>query len=83
MNKQSAHLDNVYTALERVIRAWAKCMTDYTDESGDQLWDAVKQLTAANIAAEFDVPMRPERVALYRNARIGRTKPTRSEARDH
>jgi hypothetical protein len=55
-------LDSVYSALERVIMAWAKCTTDYTDKWGDELWRAVDALTSANIAAKFEKPMRPERV---------------------
>jgi hypothetical protein len=52
------------SGLERVIMAWAKCTTDYTDESGDELWYAVDALTSANIAAKFDVPVRLIQVML-------------------
>jgi hypothetical protein len=76
-----AHLDDVYSALERVIMAWAKCTTDYAEESGDELWYAVDALTSANIAAKFDVPVRPERVALIRNALYGRIGPQNPKAR--
>jgi hypothetical protein len=56
-------------------------MTDYTDESGDELWSAVDALTSANIAAKFEDPVRPEYVALVRNALYGRIAPQNPKAR--
>jgi hypothetical protein len=76
-----AQLDKLYVSLERVIMAWAKCTTDYTDETGDELWFAVNELTSANIAAKFEVLIRPEGVALFRTALYGfMSKPARPKA---